>query len=51
MLKKILITGPESTGKSQLTQALARYYHSVYVKEYAREYIAALDRDYMESDL
>ena len=51
MLKKILITGPESTGKSQLTQALAQYYNTGYVKEYAREYIEALDRDYMESDL
>jgi len=51
MFKKILITGPESTGKSQLTQALAKHYNCGYVMEYARDYIGALDRDYMESDL
>lgn len=51
MLKKVLITGPESTGKSYLTIALAKYFKSQYVMEYAREYIGVLERDYMESDL
>ena len=51
MCKKILITGPESTGKSFLVKALAAYYDGNFVGEYAREYIADLNRDYTENDL
>ena len=51
MLKKILITGPESTGKSFLTKGLAKHYNGGFVGEYAREYIEDLKRDYLESDL
>lgn len=51
MLKKILITGPESTGKSLLANGLASYYNGNFVGEYAREYIENLNRDYRESDL
>lgn len=36
---KIVLFGPESTGKTTLSQQLARYYHSVWVPEYAREYL------------
>ncbi len=39
LLKKIAITGPESTGKSSLTKALAEYYHEPFVFEYARSYL------------
>ena len=48
---KIAITGPESTGKSQLAQELATHYNTVYVKEYAREYIDRLDRPYTQNDI
>ncbi|NPD44584.1 MULTISPECIES: AAA family ATPase [unclassified Lentimicrobium] len=51
MVKKILITGPESTGKSTLVQALAEYFKAQYVSEYAREYLEKLDRPYNENDL
>lgn len=51
MLKKILITGPESTGKSTLVKALAHHFQANYVSEYAREYIGKLDRPYEEIDL
>lgn len=51
MLKKILITGPESTGKSTMVTALAQYFKAEYVSEYAREYIENLDRPYYEGDL
>jgi NadR type nicotinamide-nucleotide adenylyltransferase len=37
--KKIVIIGPESTGKSTLCQQLAAHYNTVWVKEYAREYL------------
>ena len=36
---KIVLFGPESTGKTTLSQQLARHYHSVWVPEYAREYL------------
>jgi NadR type nicotinamide-nucleotide adenylyltransferase len=35
---RICLTGPESTGKSELAQALAREYGAPWVPEYAREY-------------
>ncbi len=39
MLKKIVIIGPESTGKSSLCTQLASHYKTDWVKEYAREYL------------
>ncbi len=41
-IKKIAVVGPESTGKSTLTQQLAKHYQTVWVAEYARYYCAAL---------
>jgi NadR type nicotinamide-nucleotide adenylyltransferase len=37
--KRISITGPESTGKSQLTKQLAEYYKTTYVDEYSRIFL------------
>ena len=48
---RIAITGPESTGKSTLSQQLAEHYNTVFVPEYARAYIAQLDRPYQYEDL
>ena len=36
---KLVLYGPESTGKSTLSIDLAKYYNTVYVPEYAREYL------------
>ena len=36
---RIAITGPESTGKSTLTEQLANHFNTLWVKEYAREYL------------
>ncbi len=36
---KIVLFGPESTGKTTLSRQLARYYNSVWVPEYARAYL------------
>jgi NadR type nicotinamide-nucleotide adenylyltransferase len=41
-IKKIAVVGPESTGKSTLSQLLARHYRVPWVPEYARYYCAAL---------
>ncbi len=38
-IKRIAITGPESTGKTWLAKNLAAYFHTVYVPEYAVEYL------------
>jgi NadR type nicotinamide-nucleotide adenylyltransferase len=50
-LKTIVITGPESAGKSTLAKDLAVFYNTVYIAEYAREYIENLNRPYEYSDL
>ncbi|MEP7238599.1 MAG: AAA family ATPase [Ferruginibacter sp.] len=39
MVKKIVIIGPESTGKSTLCEQLAAHYNTIWVEEYAREYL------------
>ena len=50
-MKKIIITGPESSGKTTLAKALAAHFKTVSVPEFAREYIDQLGRPYVESDL
>ena len=51
LIKKIAITGPESTGKSTLARKLAAHYNTVWVPEYARTYIDKLNRPYEQHDL
>ena len=50
-VKKIVILGGESTGKSTLCAQLALHYHTTWVKEYARTYLESLNRAYIETDL
>ncbi len=50
-IKKIAITGPESTGKSTLARQLAEHYKTVWVPEYARTFINQLNRPYERYDL
>lgn len=50
-MKKVVITGPESTGKSELTRFLAAHYGCPFALEYAREYLEARDGDYRFEDL
>ena len=38
-LVKVALFGPESTGKTTLSVQLARHYNTVWVAEYAREYL------------
>lgn len=50
-MKKIAVIGPESTGKSELCQHLARIYETEWVPEFARFYLDRLDREYEKQDL
>jgi len=36
---KVVLFGPESTGKTTLSTQLARHYHTVWAPEFAREYL------------
>ncbi|MCK5638211.1 MAG: ATP-binding protein [Flavobacteriaceae bacterium] len=36
---KVVLFGPESSGKTTLSKQLARYYNTVWVPEYARDYL------------
>nr|GFC54219.1 hypothetical protein [Tanacetum cinerariifolium] len=48
---RISITGPESAGKSTLAAELAAHYGTVFVPEYAREYLEANGPAYTLADL
>ncbi|GJM28086.1 MAG: hypothetical protein DHS20C17_07210 [Cyclobacteriaceae bacterium] len=50
-MKKIVVIGPESTGKTTLTKQLADYFGCPLVEEYARFYLSQLDRPYNQEDL
>ncbi|HNP07852.1 MAG TPA: ATP-binding protein [Cyclobacteriaceae bacterium] len=50
-IKKIVIIGPECTGKSELSEYLSRHFNTCWVPEYARTYLDILNTPYQESDL
>ena len=50
-MKKIVIIGPESTGKSTLSEQLAQHYNTLWCPEYAREYLLKHGTDYSFDDL
>ena len=50
-MKKVVITGPECTGKTYLAKALANHYNTRWVPEFARDFLNNLDRPYVEEDL
>ncbi len=50
-MKKIVITGPESSGKSKLAAQLADAFGKVWVPEFARQYLDGLGRPYIADDL
>jgi len=51
VIKKIVIVGPESTGKSTLCEKLANHYQTTWVQEYAREYLLKNGTDYTFENL
>ena len=50
-MRKIVLTGPESSGKTSLAKALAGHYGAPMAPEYARTYLEQLGRPYEEEDL
>ena len=48
---KIVLTGPESTGKTALASALAEVLRTVWVPEFARFYLTHFGRTYTRADL
>ena len=51
MLKKIVVIGPESTGKSTLCEQLAQHYETTWCPEFAREYLLTNGKNYDFDDL
>jgi NadR type nicotinamide-nucleotide adenylyltransferase len=49
--KKIVVIGPESTGKSTLSEQLAAKFNTEWVPEFARQYLLAIERPYNYDDL
>ena len=36
---KVVLYGPESSGKTTLSRELAKYYNTIWIEEFAREYL------------
>ena len=50
-IKHIIITGPESSGKTTLSQGIAARLNTTYTTEYARKFLETLNREYTQEDL
>ncbi|MAW20847.1 MAG: ATPase [Flavobacteriales bacterium] len=50
-MHKVIVTGPESSGKTQLCKALSKHFKIPFTKEYARGYLTNLNRQYKKEDL
>jgi nicotinamide riboside kinase len=50
-MPKIIVIGPESSGKTTLCKAISSYFKISFSKEYAREYLHKIDRGYTKEDL
>ena len=50
-LIKIVVIGPESTGKSTLCGSLASHFQTIWCQEYAREFLMEHGTDYSYEDL
>ena len=48
---KVVVTGPESTGKTEICKFLAASFETEYIPEYAREYVSSLPRPYAFEDV
>jgi len=49
--KTIIVTGPESSGKTILTNQLSDYFETNSLSEYSREYLRGIGTNYTQEDL
>lgn len=49
-IKRVVLTGPESTGKSVLSEKLAKHFNTNFVEEYGRTYCEAFGTDLNKMD-
>lgn len=50
-MPKIIITGPECSGKTTLCKALSKHFKIPLSKEYARQYLKVIKKNYTQKDL
>lgn len=50
-MTRIIITGPESSGKSTISKELSNYFNFPLIEEYARTYLKKIERGYDIHDL
>lgn len=50
-IKRIALIGSESSGKTTLCKELAEHYQTVWLPEFAREYVAEIKRKYTIDDI
>ena len=50
-MTKIIITGPESSGKTTICKGLSNYYNIPFSEEYSRKYLNHLQKNYTQEDL
>ena len=50
-MHKVIVTGPESSGKSTLCKALSIHFKITYSEEFARGFLDQLGRNYIKDDL
>jgi NadR type nicotinamide-nucleotide adenylyltransferase len=50
-VKKIVLYGPESTGKTTLSKQLAEYFNTIWIPEFARVYLEEKNSPVEESDI
>jgi len=51
IIKRIVLTGPECSGKTTLSKQLSEYYNEPWLPEFAREYVENLNRPYNFNDV
>ena len=50
-MTKVIVTGPESSGKTTLCKQLSEKFKIPFTEEFSRKYIDNLDREYLQEDL
>ena len=50
-MTKVIVTGPESSGKTTLCKQLSEIFKIPFTGEFSRKYIDNLDREYLQEDL